>query len=108
MGRVGQDAAFPRYRTKSGRGGGVVEVAGTPHHHDGSWIRLTHHGFLVDLRSVQALGSYFPLADLEEALTLTGRRLRLSYSNQASLPSPSRSRTSQKIHRLVTGCLRAT
>jgi hypothetical protein len=78
-----------------------------PNHHDGSWIRLTHHGFFVaDVRSPEALESYFRLSDLEEALT--ARRFKLSYSNHAPSPSPSRSRTSQKIHRLVTGCLRAT
>ena len=107
MGRVGQDAAFPRYRTKSGWTVKIVQLTCTPNHHDGSWIRLTHHGlFVADVRSREALESYLPLADLEEALT--GRRFRLSYSNHASSPSPSRSRTSQKTHWLVTGCLRAT
>ena len=104
---MGQDAAFPRYRTKTGWAVKIVQLTCTPNHHDGSWIRLTHHGFFVaDVRSPEALESYFPLADLEEALT--GRKFRLSYSNHASSPSPSRSRTSQKTHWLVTGCLRAT
>src|SRR5215813_575749 len=107
MGRVGQGAAFSRYRTKSGWAVEVVQLTGTPNHHDGSWIRLTHHGFFVaDVRSPEALESYFPLADLEEALT--GRRFKPSYSNHACSPSPSRSRTSQKTHRLVVGCRRAT
>jgi hypothetical protein len=104
---VGQDAAFPRYRTKSGRAVEIVQLTCTPNHRDGSWIRLTHHGFFVaDVRSAEALESYFPLAGLEEALT--GRRFRLSYSNHACSPSRSRSRTSQKIHRLVIGCWRVT
>ena len=102
-----QDAAFPRYRTKSGWAVKIVQLTCTPNHHDGSWIRLTHHGFFVaDVRSPEALESYFPLADLEEALT--ARRFKLSCSNHASSPSHRRSRTSQKIHRLVTGWRWAT
>ena len=44
---MGQDAAFPRYRTKSGWAVKIVQLTCTPNHHDGSWIRLTHHGFFV-------------------------------------------------------------
>lgn len=104
---MGQDAALPRYRTRNGWAVKIVQLTCTQNHHDGSWIRLTHHGFFVaDVRSPEALERYVQLADLEEALT--GRRFRLSYSNHASCPSASRSRTSQKIHRLVISCRWAT
>jgi hypothetical protein len=108
---VGQDAGLPRYRTKSGWVVKIVQLTCTPNHDDSSWIRLTHHGFFVDriitdVRSLEAMESYFLLADLKEALT--GRRFELSCSNHACSPSPSRSRTSQKIHRFVIGCRWAT
>ena len=74
---MGQDAAFPRYRTKSGWTVKIVQLTCTPNHHDGSWIRLTNHGYFVaDVRSPGALESYFPLADLEEALTAAGSGCR--------------------------------
>jgi hypothetical protein len=104
---VGQDAALPRYRTRSGWAVSIVQLTCTPNRHDGSWIRLSHHGFWVaDVRDPGALASYVSLAELEEALT--GRRFNESYSNHASSPVSSSSRTSQKIHRLVIGCSWAT
>jgi len=49
MERVGQDAAFPRYRTKTGWTVKIVQLTCTPNRRDGSWIRLTHHGFFVTI-----------------------------------------------------------
>jgi hypothetical protein len=71
MGWVGQDAALPRYRTETGWSVSIVQLTGTPNHHDGAWIRLTHHGFFVaDVRSPEALEGFVSLAELEEALRL--------------------------------------
>jgi hypothetical protein len=56
MGRVGQDAAFPRYRTKSGWAFEIVQLTFTPNHRDGSWIRLTHHGFFVESSGIAVDG----------------------------------------------------
>jgi hypothetical protein len=47
----------------------VVHLTDTGNH-DGQWLRVRYHGYYVaDVRSVLELESYFPLADLEEALT---------------------------------------
>lgn len=97
-----------RYRTSDGYWSvEVVRLTGTPNNHDGEWIRVRNLGFFVaDVRSVVELESYVSLAELEDSLT--GLRLSESYSNQHFSPPGNCSRTSQKIHRWVTGCRWAT
>jgi hypothetical protein len=55
-----------RYRALGGWTVEVVELAGTPDRHDGTWIRVRLHGFFVaDVRTVAELEQWFPLAELE-------------------------------------------
>jgi hypothetical protein len=43
----------------------IVELSGTPDHHDGQWLRLRHCGFyLADVRAVTDLEHYVPLTEL--------------------------------------------
>ena len=58
-----------RYRTKDGWSVEVVNLACTPNHHDGEWLRVRNYGYFVaDLQSVDALEDYVPLSALEDAL----------------------------------------
>ena len=58
-----------KYKTRDGYSVEVVQLADTGNH-DGQWLRVRYHGYYVaDVRSVLELESYFPLADLEEALS---------------------------------------
>jgi hypothetical protein len=44
----------------------VVALSGTPDHRDGTWLRVTQHGFwTADVRSVAELSRFFPLDALE-------------------------------------------
>ena len=64
-----QDGRVTKYKTKNGYSVEVVQLADTGNH-DGQWLRVRYHGYYVaDVRSVLELETYFPLADLEEALT---------------------------------------
>jgi hypothetical protein len=43
----------------------VIELTGTPDHHDGQWIRVSQYGFWVaDVRTITGLERWFPLAEL--------------------------------------------
>jgi len=65
-----QDGRVTKYKTKDRYSVEVVQLADTGNH-DGQWLRVRYHGYYVaDVRSVLELESYFPLADLEEALTV--------------------------------------
>ena len=69
-----------RYCTPSGWSVEVVQLTGTPDHHDGTWLRVTYFGsYVADVRTPGELACYFPLADLEPR-TLTGRMLSASCS----------------------------
>jgi hypothetical protein len=56
-----------RYRSADGRWRvEVVRLTGTPDRHDGAWIRVRYFGwFVADVRAVEDLAAYFPLAALE-------------------------------------------
>jgi hypothetical protein len=55
-----------RYRTASGWTVEVVELRATPDKHDGTWLKVSRHGFFVALvRTVTELERWFPLADLK-------------------------------------------
>ena len=65
-----------KYKTKDGYSVEVVQLA------TGDWLRVRHHGFHVaDVRTIAELESYFPLSDLEEALSC--RMLTETYSYRA-------------------------
>ncbi len=85
-----------RYRTADGWSVEIVQLTGTPDHHDGTWLRVCYFGsYVADVRTPEELVRYFPLDELEPSLT--GRMPRASYSYQFSVPSPRRSWTSQVI-----------
>lgn len=45
----------------------VVRRENTPNHRDGTWLRVTQHGFwTADVRTVAEIERFFPLAELEE------------------------------------------
>jgi hypothetical protein len=59
-----------RWRAPGGWTVEVVRVAGTGNH-DGEWLRVRQYGFwTADVRGVAELVRWFPLAELEEALSL--------------------------------------
>jgi hypothetical protein len=58
--------AAERYRTRSGWAVEVVQLAGTPNHRDGAWIRITHHGFYIaDVRDPADIQRWLALSELE-------------------------------------------
>ena len=60
-----------RYRTPSGYTVEAITLSGTPDHRDGEWLRVSFHGFHVDVRSAGGLVRWFPLAEFEDdALSL--------------------------------------
>jgi hypothetical protein len=60
-----------KFKTSGGWSVEVVELE------SGEWLRVRHHGFWVaDVRTTEELAAFFPLEDLEEALS--GLRLRWS------------------------------
>jgi hypothetical protein len=48
----------------------VVRLSGTPDNHDGEWFRVCQFGWwTADVRTIAELERWFPLAELEEALS---------------------------------------
>jgi hypothetical protein len=54
------------YRTSDGWSVEVIQLSGTPDHHDGTWLRVCYFGsFVADVRTPEELARYFPLSELE-------------------------------------------
>lgn len=56
-----------RWRAPGGWTVEVVSLSGTPDRHDGAWLRLRQFGcWVTDIRDVDEIERWFPLADLEQ------------------------------------------
>jgi hypothetical protein len=55
-----------RYRAPGGWTVEVVQLTGTPDHHDGEWLRISQYGvWTADVRTIGELAEWINLAALE-------------------------------------------
>jgi hypothetical protein len=74
------------WRTADGWAVEVIRLEGTPDHHDGTWIRITHHGFYIaDVSDPYEIRRWVRPGELEpDALTSRARPQRRAYHARSS------------------------